>query len=267
MQSITAAIQVPGTTAAAPTITSGAAVTTTTTAVTAPATTAATPTTAAQEPRTSQQASTTTTPRAPAADTTETPQPASEPEPEAEATTTPEPAECFNFFADLAMHASQAFPGNPDAGTKGIALIMLCTNGTMLASSTVHGGRTQIIAVHIHIAKAPRGSHHQRGDGAKDDGPPIINFCGASLEGKQGMIDDGSPYTQECKQWVRGVAKEVDMPGLMVAKINGHVSVADRVRDIANAPASYYFNVHSDAEWTHWSPVPHGICRGPLSRQ
>lgn len=175
-------------------------------------------------------------------------------------TTTTVENHCYTFVANMRENPLQEYPENPDSATLGLATILLCTNGTMNATAMLHNGKSMIIATHIHVSNGGGGTN-----GANGEGPPVINFCGSN---RPGMVDDNTPYPQECDAWDRTDAvKMTDMPGVLVSMFNRGRTVADRVLAIAAKPEMYFFNVHTFASWKKWRPNPKGICRGMLMRR
>mmetsp|Transcript_36524 Transcript_36524/g.103937 ORF Transcript_36524/g.103937 Transcript_36524/m.103937 type:complete len:145 (+) Transcript_36524:446-880(+) len=143
----------------------------------------------------------------------------------------------------------------------GVAILNLCTNGTLKATAMLHNGKSMVIATHIHMSNGRDGTN-----GANGEGPPMINFSGSN---RQGMIDDGTPYAEECEMWTRGSLKMDDMDGALTGMFNRGVSLAQRVEDIAERPEMYYFNVHTLASWKQWGRTgsARGMCRGTLHRR
>jgi len=164
---------------------------------------------------------------------------------------------CYNLYSQLKVNPLQAYPSNPDSSAFGFATCKLCTNGTMSCTSLLYGGKTELIAAHIHLAMGTGSA-----DGSTGEGPPVINFCGKSAKG---LISDGIEYPQECKSWDQhGAAHNPGMPGVLIPNFNRGMTVAQRVQDVARRPGMYYFNYHSLASWAHWYPTPHGVSRGQL---
>ena len=92
--------------------------------------------------------------------------------------------ECYHMFSELSFNTLvQSFPHNPDSEAKAYVDCKLCSRSGMQCTANVFGGRTQLVASHIHLASD--------GDGENGAGPPVINFCG---DNGPGMIADGSPY-------------------------------------------------------------------------
>jgi len=167
------------------------------------------------------------------------------------------PDECYSVFANMAYNnLVQGFPNNPDSHAYGYAFCTLCTNGTMSCDANVYGGRTKLIASHIHMATD--------GDGKNGSGPPVLNFCGSNAAG---LINDGTMYLEECPEYMNGAALIANMTGNFVTGNNAGWTLAERVRDIGTRPQSYYLNFHSIASWTHWqleNKGPVGMCRGEM---
>merc|ERR1711920_459188 len=132
-----------------------------------------------------------------------------------------------------------------------------CTSGHILCNATVFGGRTRLIASHIHLASDD--------DGANGEGHPVFNFCG---DGSRGLINDGAKYSGQCPAYRSNVATMLDMESSLVpGGPNVGITAMDRVRDILARPERYYFNFHSVASWAFWKPRKehHGMCRGELA--
>merc|ERR1712146_164903 len=128
----------------------------------------------------------------------------------------------------------QTYPGNPDSMATGYTDCYLCTNGTMTCSATVFGGRTRLIASHIHIA--------DNGDGATGSGAPVINFCG---DNGDGFINDGTDYRSPCSAYDDGHSAYMPtMFGAFVDGTNMGYTLASRIMDIGMNPHKYYFNFH-----------------------
>lgn len=165
---------------------------------------------------------------------------------------------CYNVFANMEFNnLIQDFPSNPDSHGKGYVNCKLCTGGDMTCNANVYGGKTMLIASHIHVAT--------NGNGDTGSGPPVINFCGSN---EMGMILDGTAYPEGCMPYKAGDALEGHMKGVFVEGApNAGFTLAQRVQDIGEHPGKYYFNFHSIASWTHWqieNKGPVGMCRGQL---
>ena len=96
------------------------------------------------------------------------------------------------------------------------------------------------------------------------NGPPVVNFCGSN---KKGMINDGTPYEEECMPYMNGNSVNTNMKGVQVAGTTNGESIYDLVTDIGTYPEKYYLNFHSLASWSHWlghGGDPMGMCRGVL---
>ena len=92
--------------------------------------------------------------------------------------------ECYHMFSELSFNTLvQSFPSNPDSEATAYVDCKLCSRSGMQCTANVLGGRTQLVASHIHLASD--------GDGENGAGPPVINFCG---DNGPGMIADGSSY-------------------------------------------------------------------------
>jgi hypothetical protein len=163
---------------------------------------------------------------------------------------------CYDLYSQMDVNEMhQSYPDNPDSNAYGFTTCQFCTNGTMHCTSLVHAGRSKLIASHIHLASDE--------DGSTGEGPPVINFCGKDAAG---LIQDHTAYSQECEHWdSHDVSHNVNVPGVLIP--NTGMTAAERVEDIVGQPEKYYFNFHSLASWSHWSPHPHGICRGVLRLQ
>eukprot|EP00443_Scrippsiella_acuminata_P119791 CAMPEP_0115657170 /NCGR_PEP_ID=MMETSP0272-20121206/44544_1 /TAXON_ID=71861 /ORGANISM="Scrippsiella trochoidea, Strain CCMP3099" /LENGTH=376 /DNA_ID=CAMNT_0003095193 /DNA_START=61 /DNA_END=1187 /DNA_ORIENTATION=- len=162
---------------------------------------------------------------------------------------------CYNFYSQMNTNPLQKYPSNPDSEAFGFTTCMLCTDGASRCTSLLHGGRSDLIASHIHLAEGPDA------DGTRSEGPPVINFCGSNA---QGLIQDGMDYSAPCVQWTDGAAHNKDMEGVLVPNFNRGLTAAQRVEDIVKRPHMYYFNFHTLASWNHWYPKPHGMSRGVL---
>merc|ERR1719323_1758252 len=125
----------------------------------------------------------------------------------------------------------------------------------MTCNANVYGGKTMLIASHIHVAT--------NGDGDTGSGPPVINFCGSN---EMGMILDGTKYPEDCMPNKAGDSLNANMKGAFLeGASNAGFTLAQRVQDIGENPGKYYFNFHSIASWTHWqieNKGPVGMCRG-----
>eukprot|EP00438_Fugacium_kawagutii_P002395 Skav210780 [mRNA] locus=scaffold275:34365:35153:+ [translate_table: standard] len=170
---------------------------------------------------------------------------------------------CYHMFSELSFNSLvQSFPNNPDSQATAYVDCKLCSQSGMNCVGNVHGGRTQLIASHIHLASD--------GDGENGSRPPVINFCGSN---DRGMILDGSPYKTPCAHYKNGEALMNDMQGDFIqGEQNAGFTLGSRLKDIASNPSKYYFNFHSIASWTHWQiegKGPVGMCRGimQLSRR
>eukprot|EP00438_Fugacium_kawagutii_P008499 Skav210951 [mRNA] locus=scaffold713:309647:310462:+ [translate_table: standard] len=166
--------------------------------------------------------------------------------------------ECYNMFSELSFNSLvQSYPNNPDSQATAYVDCKLCSQSGMHCVANIHGGRTQLIASHIHLASD--------GDGENGSGPPVINFCGSN---DRGMILDGSPYKTPCAHYKNGEALMNDMQGDFIqGKQNAGFTLGSRLKDIASNPSKYYFNFHSIASWTHWQlegKGPVGMCRGVM---
>jgi hypothetical protein len=173
-------------------------------------------------------------------------------------TVTTQTVQCATLYSDVAFNVlRQSFPKSPDTKATGFVFCHACTSGHILCNATVFGGRTRLIASHIHLA--------DDGDGANGIGHPVFNFCG---DNRQGLINDGATYSSPCPAYKSQVATMSDMQSSFVpGGPNAGVTAADRVRDILARPERYYFNFHSVASWAFWRARPHpqGMCRGELA--
>eukprot|EP00420_Gonyaulax_spinifera_P039308 CAMPEP_0197876182 /NCGR_PEP_ID=MMETSP1439-20131203/5226_1 /TAXON_ID=66791 /ORGANISM="Gonyaulax spinifera, Strain CCMP409" /LENGTH=354 /DNA_ID=CAMNT_0043495455 /DNA_START=49 /DNA_END=1113 /DNA_ORIENTATION=- len=164
---------------------------------------------------------------------------------------------CSDVFSDVAFNPlRQKFPDNPDSSASGFVFCRFCSSGRVSCNATVFGGRTRIIASHIHLAS--------NGDGSTGFGHPVFNMCG---ENSRGFINDGTPYASSCSGYQNGAAAMVDLEGTLVrGGVNEGMTAADRVRDILARPHRYYFNFHSVASWAYFRSTPkhEGMCRGAL---
>jgi len=165
--------------------------------------------------------------------------------------------ECYHMFSELSFNTLvQSFPSNPDSEATAYVDCKLCSRSGMQCTANVLGGRTQLVASHIHLASD--------GDGENGAGPPVINFCG---DNGPGMIADGSPYKSPCAHYQNRAAL-MSMTGNFVdGAQNAGFTLGSRLKDIASNPSKYYFNFHSIASWTHWQiegKGPVGMCRGVM---
>eukprot|EP00122_Pirum_gemmata_P010178 Pgem_evm1s9410 len=109
--------------------------------------------------------------------------------------------ECFEMFSDMETSSLTKFYDNPDKNTKGYAEFKLCTNGTMTGMAYVYGGKTELIASHIHEIK----------NFTDRSGPPVINFCG---DNTQGLINDSFVmYMETCNEYMGGGSMNRNMTG------------------------------------------------------
>ena len=92
----------------------------------------------------------------------------------------------------------------------------------MQCTANLLGGRTQLVASHIHLASD--------GDGENGAGPPVINFCG---DNDPGMIADGSSYKSPCAHYHNRAAL-MSMTGNFIdgAQYAGFM-LGSRLKDIA----------------------------------
>lgn len=163
---------------------------------------------------------------------------------------------CTSLYSDVAFNTlRQSFPSNPDTQGTGFLNCRACNSGHISCNATVFGGRTRLIASHIHRATD--------GDGVNGVGAPVFNFCG---DNTAGLINDGVPYSATCSAYKNGLASMVGMEGSLVKVSNAGMTAADRVRDLLAHPERYYFNFHSVASWAYWrtQPLQQGMCRGQL---
>ncbi|CAJ1351984.1 unnamed protein product [Effrenium voratum] len=130
--------------------------------------------------------------------------------------------ECYEMFSELSFNSLvQSFPSNPDSQATAYVNCKLCSQSGMRCAANVHGGRTQLIASHIHVASD--------GDGVNGAGPPVINFCG---DNSPGMISDGSPYKTPCAHYTKGAALMADMRGNFIdGKQNSAFTLWRRLRE------------------------------------
>lgn len=160
------------------------------------------------------------------------------------------------MYSDITFNQLvQSFPSNPDSQATGYVFCSICSSGRMSCNATVFGGKTRLVAAHIHYVD---------GDNRNGHGPPVINFCGSNAAG---FIRDGSPYLSACSAYVDGAATMLNMRGNLVnGGANTGYTAASRAMDIVSHPEKYYFNFHSVASWAYWKrqAVHQGMCRGPL---
>jgi hypothetical protein len=127
----------------------------------------------------------------------------------------------------------------------------------MTCDALVFGGKSPIIASHIHVS--------DNGDGSIGDGAPVISFCGDNTDG---LINLRPDYPQACSANKEGKSNNPGMKGVfLLSEANQGLSVADRVRDIGQNPGRYYMNFHSLASFTRFKSngvSPKGMCRGPM---
>jgi len=167
-------------------------------------------------------------------------------------------ASCYDLFSNMEFNnLVQSFPNNPDSMAKGFATCSLCTNGTLTCSALVYGGKTTLIASHIHLASD--------GDGAMGSGDPVISFCG---DNSNGLIQLDPAYPEMCAPYMGGSSNNPDMMGVFLnTPANSGMTVSERVRDIASNAGKYYMNFHSIASWAYWQNQgdgPKGMCRGVM---
>jgi hypothetical protein len=167
-------------------------------------------------------------------------------------------AQCYALYSEMNFNnLIQDFPNNPDADAKGFATCNLCTNGTMTCNANVYGGKTELVASHIHLAS--------NGNGTSGSGDPVINFCGSN---SVGMINDGTNYIEECAAYSPSAnALMTAMGGAQVVGTTNGEAVADLVRAIGTNPDQYYLNFHSISSWSYWQMhggKPVGMCRGVM---
>jgi len=168
-------------------------------------------------------------------------------------------ASCYELFSSMAFNnLVQSFPNNPDSMAKGFATCSLCTNGTLTCgTSLVYGGKTPLIASHIHLASD--------GDGENGSGDPVISFCG---DNSNGLIQLDPAYPEMCAPYEGGSSNNAGMMGVFLnTPANSGMTVSERVRDIASNAGKYYMNFHSIASWAYWQSQgdgPKGMCRGVM---
>jgi nicotinamidase-related amidase len=165
---------------------------------------------------------------------------------------------CYDLYSSMQYNnLVQYFQGNPDSEAKGFTTCSLCTNGTFSCSALVYGGKTPLIASHIHLASD--------GDGVNGNGDPVLSFCG---DNTPGLIHLDTAYPEMCAPYSKYNSNNPNMKGVFLATPpNSGMSVKERVRDIAEYPGKYYFNFHSLASWQYWlsqNEGPRGMCRGVM---
>ena len=145
--------------------------------------------------------------------------------------------ECYHMFSELSLNALvQSFPSNPDSEATAYVVCKYCSRSGMQCTDNVLGGRTQLVASHIHLASD--------GDGENGAGPPVINFCG---DNGPGMIADGSSYKSPCAHFHNRAAL-MSMTGNFVdGAQNAGFTLASPLKGIAANPSKYYVNFHSIA--------------------
>ena len=117
---------------------------------------------------------------------------------------------------------SQTFTNNSEAEAWGSATCRLCNNGKMTCDVNVYGGKTLLIASHIHIA--------DNGNGSTSTGDPVINFCGTN---GQGSVDDGTPYSAPCTGYNDSdVSENLGMGGRKVGKFTKDLTLEQMVYHI-----------------------------------
>jgi len=149
----------------------------------------------------------------------------------------------------------QAYDNNPDDQAKGFATCKLCTDGRMTCDAHVYGGKTTLIASHIHKAKD--------NDGVNGEGPPVVNFCGTNAPG---LLNAPGDYHEECEPYNDNSSSvNNNMRGIKSAGVDE--SIYELVSDIGLYPERYYLNFHSIASWSYWlanGGMPKGMCRGVM---
>lgn len=164
---------------------------------------------------------------------------------------------CYDVFSSMQFNnLLQTFPNNPDSDAKGFVACKLCTDGAMSCVMNTYGGKSPIIAAHLHIAND--------GDGVQGTGPAIGLFCG---DNTPGLLSKGTPYPEPCGAYENGAVIMPDMRGVIDPVANGDMSVAQRIEDVAANPGKYYFNMHSLASFSYWKSqgsTPKGMNRGVM---
>jgi len=168
------------------------------------------------------------------------------------------PTKCYDLFSSMQFNSLlQDFPNNPDSRAAGFVSCSFCTNGTMSCLSTTYGGKSPIIAAHLHIAL--------NGNGEAGSGPAVGLFCG---DNTPGLLSKGTPYPAPCNAYSsKGYALQKDMKGVIDPVANGDMSIEQRIEDLAANPGKYYFNLHSLASFSYWQAsggTPAGMCRGVM---
>lgn len=155
----------------------------------------------------------------------------------------------------MASNVLQFYLGSPDRDARGFTTCKLCTDGDMTCDALLYGGRSPIIASHIHTSETD--------DGRSSEGPPVISFCGDNTDG---LINSRPAYPQACSAYKNGKSNNPGMKGVfLLSEANKDISMADRVRDIGQNPGRYYMNFHSLASFTRFKSKgvsPKGMCRG-----
>jgi len=167
---------------------------------------------------------------------------------------------CYDLFSTMAWNnLLQSFPNNPDSQAEGFATCTLCTDGKLTCNALVYGGKTPLIASHIHLASNK--------DGKTGSGEPVFSFCGDNADG---LIQLDPPYPEMCAAYMGGNSNNPNMMGVFLnVGANNDMTLADRVRHIGEHPEEYYMNFHSLASWTYWSNHgggPVGMCRGVMEK-
>ena len=131
--------------------------------------------------------------------------------------------ECYHMFNELSFNTLvESFPANPDGEANAYVDYKLCG---MQCKANVFGGRTQLVASHLHLASD--------GDGENGSGPPVNNFCGDS---GPGMIADGSSYKSPCAHH-KNRAAGMSMTGF-VDEQNAGFALGSWLKDTASNPSS-----------------------------
>jgi hypothetical protein len=134
--------------------------------------------------------------------------------------------ECFNLYSAMEHNALQSYSGSPDRDAKGFTTCKLCTDGEIKCDALVYGGKSPLIASHIHRSST--------GDGSTGEGAPVLSFCG---DNTNGLINLKTDYPRACSAYDSSKSNNPGMKGVfLLSDENKGLSVADRVRDIGQNP-------------------------------
>eukprot|EP00122_Pirum_gemmata_P021233 Pgem_evm1s19794 len=165
---------------------------------------------------------------------------------------------CYKFTSDMMNNLKPMHPNSPDAMAMGKAQMTLCTDGYMYADTEAKNGKTELIAMHIHLAS--------NGNGKTGSGEPVINFCGTN---EDGLIMDGTDYLDLCMPWDKNQqSNTMHAQGKAVHKVimKMGMTTEELVNDIYNNTGKYYLNMHSIGSWMEWNKQPKGVARGVVMK-